>query len=80
MPELRPCIFRCRGSKRVGLFHCWAVSNGNDIYYTKKGETVALVENKNGAILEINSNNIYFIDTDKQMIKFNDYFQGGNNA
>ncbi len=34
---------------------------------TVKGEIVALVENENGVMFEIEPNNLWFLDTDKKM-------------
>lgn len=75
--ELRPCryVTITRGTERMGLFHCWAVSNGNTLYSISKGETVALVEVANGKVLEIKSQNVCFLDTVKQQEKYQEYFE-----
>ena len=59
----------------MGLFHRWAVSNGNTLYSISKGETVALVEVANGNVLEIKSRNLCFLDTVKQQEKYQGYFK-----
>ena len=75
MRELRPCIFVSYGKRHKGLFHCWAVSE-RDERYIKKGETVALIESEKGTVVKIHSNRVYFLDTDKQMEKF-ELLKGG---
>ena len=78
--ELRPCVFLFGGDQHKGLFHCWSVYTKNYLSHTKNGQMVALVENKNGIIFEVDSDNIYFLDTRIQMEKFEDYFGGDDNV
>lgn len=69
--ELRPCTYLFMGKKDFGLFHCFAVIKTRIGHYPKEiGETVALVENRYGRILDVNTNDICFLDTEKQMSKF----------
>lgn len=54
-------------TKLKALFHCWCVSQGDKLMGTVKGQTVALVENENGVMFEIEPNNLWFLDTKKIM-------------
>lgn len=80
--ELRPCVFLSCGKIVKGLFHCWSISQGDCISHTHKGETVALVENEYGTILERKPNEVWFIDSQKEMDKFDNLFKerGVDNA
>ena len=66
------------GEQHKGLFHCWSVYTKDYLSRTKNGQMVALIEDKNGIILEVDSDNMCFLDTRMQMKKFEDYFGGGD--
>ena len=69
MSDIRPCAYWFMGEKDIGLFHCFGKAT-RKLGYTYDGETVAIVENKHGAVLEIATKNIHLLDSEKQMERF----------
>ena len=69
--EYRPCTYRFMGKKGVGLFHCFAVVKSKIGHHPREiGETVAVVENEYGVLLDVTTDNIKFLDTKKHLSKF----------
>ena len=70
MSDARPCTYWFMGEKDVGLFHCFGKRTRKLGQTDYDGETVAIVENRHGAVLEIATNNIHLLDSERLMKEF----------
>lgn len=67
MNNVRPCIYWFMGEKGFGLFHCFGKRTRKIGQTDYDGETVAIVENRYGAILEIYTKDIRLLDSERLM-------------
>ena len=57
------------GQKDIGLFHCFGKAS-RKLGQRYDGETVAIVENRHGAVLEIAPNNIHLLDSERYIDEY----------
>lgn len=67
--NVRPCVFWFMGTRYEGLFHCFGKAS-RKLGQRYDGETVAIVENKHGAILEVSTNNIHLLDSKEKIERY----------
>lgn len=79
LKNVRPCTYWFMGKKDVGLFHCFGKATRKLGQKNYDGETVAIVENRHGAVLEISTNNIHLLDSEQQISEFFVFKEVGDN-